>query len=355
MEIRATEDGPFAGISLEAGRYMEMQRLCAYNQTRECFLGLEVAAADLSFAALKEQLGKLALKSGEGLWMSPFRGIPDTNMRGPLDLIYLDGDCRVIEVVESFPTFHVTPSSPHAASVLALPTHSIYSSQTQPGDQLVLCAAEEMQQRLEPFSAPISAVGGVQSAVLLRGNPLWSGGPGVVEVEDDEQNDRSRRFPLKTAKIYEMSLAEPGEDGIRPPKSWLERWWSPDPRKAPEKRKSSREGGEGLAAYYWTGAAPAAHNIKDIGSSGLYVITEERWYPGTLVMMTLQKTSDGEESVEKSLSVHCRAVRWGNDGVGLQFIPRDDPAARKGTNEVVNGASRKDLEQFLEQFRNGEM
>jgi hypothetical protein len=36
---------------------MELQRLCAYNQTRECFLGLEVAAADLSYAGLKELLG----------------------------------------------------------------------------------------------------------------------------------------------------------------------------------------------------------------------------------------------------------------------------------------------------------
>jgi hypothetical protein len=104
---------------------METHRLCAYNQTRECFLGLEVASVDISFAELKTLLGKLALKSGEGLWMTPFRGIPETNMRSPLDLIYLDEDCRVIEVVESFPTFHVTPSSPQAVSVLALPTHSI--------------------------------------------------------------------------------------------------------------------------------------------------------------------------------------------------------------------------------------
>ena len=120
---------------------MESRRLCAYNQTRECFLGLEVEEADLSFASLKDLLGKLALKSGEGLWMVPFKGIPETNMRVPLDLLYLDEDCRVIEVVESFPTFHVTSTSPEAASVLALATHSIYSSQTQPGDQLVLCVA----------------------------------------------------------------------------------------------------------------------------------------------------------------------------------------------------------------------
>ncbi|MGA9072347.1 MAG: DUF192 domain-containing protein, partial [Terracidiphilus sp.] len=163
---------------------MELQRLCAYNQTRECFLGLEVAAADVSFAALKDLLGRLTLKSGEGLWISPFRGIPDTNMRIPLDLIYLDEDCRAIEIVESFPTFHATTSIPNAASVLALPTHSIYSSQTQAGDQLVLCAAEEMQHSLERFSSTSSTISSVQSAVLLRGKPLWSGGPGVVELED---------------------------------------------------------------------------------------------------------------------------------------------------------------------------
>ncbi|MFZ1083819.1 MAG: hypothetical protein WAN35_02500 [Terracidiphilus sp.] len=333
-----------------------MQRLCAYNQTRECFLGLEVAATDVSFAALKEQLGRLALKSGEGLWMSPFRGIPDTNMRVPLDLIYLDADCRVIEVVESFPTFHATPSSPPPASVLALPTHSIYSSQTQSGDQLVLCAAEEMQYRLERFSSTSSTISSVQSAVLLRGKPLWSGGPGVVELEERSIGEPSEKDSLKkgrpkTAKIYEMSLAEPGTEDLHPPKSWLERWWSPDPRKAPEKRKSPRDGASGLAAYYWTGAAPAAHNVKDIGASGLYVVTEERWYPGTLILMTLQKSHDGEAQVEKSVSVHCRAVRWGNDGVGLQFVPKDDPAARKGLNELVNGVNKKELDQFLEQFR----
>jgi hypothetical protein len=350
-------NGPVVCFSLEARGYMELQRFCAYNQTRECFLGLEVAAADISFAALKEQLGKLALKSGEGLWMSPFRGIPDTNIRVPLDLIYLDRDCRVIEVVESFPTFHVDPASPHAASVLALPTHSIYSSQTQPGDQLVLCAAEEMQDRLEHFSSTNSTVSSVQSAVILREKPLWSGGPGVVELEERAEKsyaerDPSERTSPKTAKLYEMSLADPGMETLPPPRSWLERWWSPDPRKAPEQRKSPRDASSGLAAYYWTGAAPSAHNVKDISSSGLYVITEERWYPGTLVLMTLQRASDSEANIERSISVHSRAVRWGNDGVGLQFVPKDDPIARKGLNELVNGISKKDLDQFLEQLRN---
>jgi hypothetical protein len=35
-----------------------------------------------------------------------------------------------------------------ASSVLELPTHTIYTSQTQPGDQLVICVAEEMESRI---------------------------------------------------------------------------------------------------------------------------------------------------------------------------------------------------------------
>jgi hypothetical protein len=329
---------------------MELRRLCAYNQTRECFLGLEVASADLSFAGLQDVLGKLSFKSGEGLWMSPFRGIPEKNMRVPLDLIYLDDDCRVIEVVESFPTFRVSAGSPEAASVLALPTHSIYSSQTQPGDQLVLCVAEEMQHRLERFSNPSGGTVGVQGAVLLRGKPLWSDGPGVAEVNDPGKED----VP-DAGEVYEMDLAEPDTESEdeKPPKNWLERWWSPDPRKAPELRKSLREAAPDLAAYYWTGGAPKAHSVRDISSLGLYVVTEERWYPGTLILMTLQELENGTEIVEHSVSVHSRAVRWGNDGVGLQFIPQDSMPAIKGLNPLAHGVDKKELERFLERIRKG--
>jgi hypothetical protein len=327
---------------------MESRRLCAYNQTRECFLGLEVAAVDLASSELKTLLRKLALKSGEGLWMSPFRGLPDTDMRAPLDLIYLDVDCRVIEVVESFPTFHATPMGPRAASVLALPIHSIYSSQTQSGDQLVLCVAEEMQGRLERITSAGVAAGGVQSAVLLREKPLWSGGPGVAELEDRSSEERPN-----SEQAYEMELIEPGMKYVKPPKNWLKRWWFPDPRAAPDLRNAPRESPLGLAAYYWTGAAPSAHSIKDISPTGLYVVTEERWYPGTLILMTLKAAGDGDNGSEHAIAVHSRAVRWGNDGVGLQFIPQDAPAARNGLNPLVNGANKMELEQFLERLRTG--
>jgi hypothetical protein len=322
---------------------MESRKLCAYNQTRECFLGLEVVEADVSFERLGDILANLALQSGEGLWMSPFRGIPDQGISGPLDLVYLDGECRVLEVVESFPTFRGTPLTPQAASVLALPTHSIYSSQTQAGDQLMLCTAEEMERRLERVSsAPAPAV--VQSAVLLREKPLWSGGPGLLQLKDRSSEERPEKQPT-----HEMRLVEPGMKEARPPKSWLERWWSPDPRKAP------RMDAPGLAAYYWTGAAPQARDIKDISNTGLYVVTEERWYPGTLVLMTLQRTDSGEEKAERSISVHSRAVRWGNDGVGLQFILKNPapPGQAKGAGGDV--VDKRELEKFLGELKRGKI
>lgn len=331
----ATDDSPGAAEPLELRKY------CAYNQTRECFLGLEVRAADLSVAHSKDRIATLALKSGEGLWMVPFRGIPETGMRSPIDLIFLDEHSRVIEVVESFPVCAAS-SRLRATSVLALPIHSIYSSQTQPGDQLVVCVAEEMKSNLERFSNSSGSAVAVDGVAVLREIPLWSGGPGLLQLED-----RSAEEIPKSPEIHEIGLIEPGTKSHRPPRSWLERWWSPDPRKAP------REPAPGLAAYYWNGAAPNAHNIKDISSSGLYVVTEERWYPGTLVMMTLQRGAASEANSERSISVHSRAVRWGADGVGLQFVLAKTNNVNAGLSGAVDGVDKKELDRFLQRLRMG--
>jgi hypothetical protein len=167
----------------------------------------------------------------------------------------------------------------------------------------------------------------------------------VAELEDLSTRERPKSSPPK-----EIGLSQSKTEIVSQPKSWLERWWSSGSRKAPELRKAPREPMPSLAAYYWTGAAPKAHSVRDISSTGLYVVTEERWYPGTLILMTLQETDGGEDSAERSISVHSRAVRWGNDGVGLQFIPQDTPEARKGLSELKHGVEKKVLEQFLERL-----
>jgi hypothetical protein len=335
-----------AGQPPGAGGNMESRKLCAYNQTRECFLGLEVNLADFTYADLKERVNALALKSGQGLWLNPFKGLPEVGLRVVLDLMYLDDDCRVTEVIESVPSFHVNATSPSPTSVLALPAHSIYFSQTQPGDQLVVCKAEEMEQRLAHIDNAGTAAKAnatstiVHSAALLRKNPLWSGGPGLLELED-----RSGEENPAHEKPHVMGLIQPGVKAMKPPKTWLERWWSPDPRKAP------RETADGMAAYYWTGGPADAHPIRDVSATGLYVVTEERWYPGTLVLMTLQIMDGVEETEERSITVHSRAVRWGNDGVGLQFVLARNQDGRSQGGPIVKPTDRKELDRFLHRLR----
>jgi hypothetical protein len=121
-----------------------------------------------------------------------------------------------------------------------------------------------------------------------------------------------------------------------------------------ERRQGDRQSAPGLAAYYWNGAAPIEHGIRDISSTGLFLVTEERWYPGTLVMMTLQtrKTrSDSDEEADHSVSVQSKSVRWGSDGVGLEFVLPDAKDPRRGQNLLQDGADRRGLEKFLQGFK----
>ncbi len=127
---------------------MERKTYCVYNLTRECFLSLNVKAADTVFARLKGFIGRFKLRSDEGIWVVPSRGVHTLGLLFPLDLIYLDENYRVIHLVEYFPSFRIGPIKTQAESVLELPTHTIYSSHTQPGDQLVVCVADELQQKI---------------------------------------------------------------------------------------------------------------------------------------------------------------------------------------------------------------
>jgi uncharacterized protein len=132
----------------QAGGEMKRRTYCVYNKTRECFISLGVTPADTTLARLKGLIGRTRLKFDDGVWVVPSQGIHTLGVLFPLDLMYLDSNNRVLHLIEHFPPFRVAPLRAHAASVLELPTHTIYSSQTQMGDQLLICAAEEMEQHL---------------------------------------------------------------------------------------------------------------------------------------------------------------------------------------------------------------
>jgi uncharacterized membrane protein (UPF0127 family) len=129
------------------------RRYCVFNKTRESFLSLNVAAADTHLSRLRGLAGRFRLKSDEGIWVNPSQGVHTIGVLFAIDLIYLDADFRVIHLVESFGTFRIGPVRANCYSVLELPTRTIYSSQTQVGDELLICSAEEMERYLKENDA----------------------------------------------------------------------------------------------------------------------------------------------------------------------------------------------------------
>jgi uncharacterized membrane protein (UPF0127 family) len=97
---------------------------------------------------LKGLVGKLRLKGDEGIWVVPSQGVHTIGVLFSVDLIYLDVDDRVIHLEESFGTFRIGPVRKNCASVLELPTRTIYSSQTHVGDQLLIRPPEAMEEFL---------------------------------------------------------------------------------------------------------------------------------------------------------------------------------------------------------------
>jgi hypothetical protein len=87
-----------------------------------------------------------------------------------------------------------------------------------------------------------------------------------------------------------------------------------------EDRAAPRLVDPGLVAYFFTGGAPRPNTVKNISVTGFYMITEERWLPGTIIRITLQIMGSSGENPHETITVHSRVVRWGADGGGFEFV-----------------------------------
>jgi uncharacterized membrane protein (UPF0127 family) len=313
---------------------MESRKYCVYNQTRESFLSLSVTVAESAAKQLKALLENFSISADTGLWLSPFRGVPATKGLVPVDLIYLDEDNRVIQTVESFPNHAIEPTREQPASALILSARTIFATQTQPGDELLICLADEMEERLGSASSRSfspngsGTVGSAQTAVME---------PAV---------QRASELEMAHQRLVEKESAE--AEAAATNTSWFIRflrWLSTD------RRASKRHPLPGLVAYYWTGGAPQAFHIADISTVGLYLLTDERWFPGTMILMTLQRTNTDGDDPDDFISVLTKVIRWGADGVGLSFVPSNTVDLNTGQSLPESGVGKKALTRFIQRVQ----
>lgn len=112
-----------------------------------------------------------------------------------------------------------------------------------------------------------------------------------------------------------------------------------------ERRKAERRVVPGLVAYYWDGGPPTPHAVREISLTGMYLLTVERWYVGTVVVMRLQQMEATDDDPDQSIAVHARAVRWGDDGVGMAFLPQDNNPYQNGNGG--SGRDSKSIKRFV--------
>lgn len=366
----------------------------AYNQARRRFLCANVEATDSSATSLDARLPDLTPGSGRGLWIVPIQNISATSVGAPLDLIYLDRNCVVLDAVESFPISQATAAIGSATSVLALPAQTIGSTGTERGDQLFVCVAEEMKLRLQQASDPnaetrsgqSSSQNGAETSDRLnqravgnvlpwvdRSNPKASSeiAPALPEVAPPVAAPSAAALPVAAPAVSAPPAApDPPQPVAASPApsnpeqapaprwkakasgSWLQRLLAPEPA---DPRNAPRTALPWLVAYFFTGARPIAHGIRDISATGVFVFTDERWYPGTVVRMTL--TDQRNPTKDQSFTINAEVMRSADDGVGFQFVLKDGRASRhasaSGVDCQAQGVFRAELDAFLLRMSQG--
>lgn len=96
------------------------------------------------------------------------------------------------------------------------------------------------------------------------------------------------------------------------------RWLYPEVYKE-ERRGSVRWPAAGLVAYHIRGESMRKLDVRNISSTGIYVLTGDRWKRGDTVLLSLQKNGMPEQRVEHRVEIEADAVRFGRDGIGLTF------------------------------------
>ncbi|HTB95968.1 MAG TPA: PilZ domain-containing protein [Terracidiphilus sp.] len=320
---------------------MGSSKCCVYNRNKGIFLSRGVAVVDTTQEPFKALIEDLAQGAHSGAWLRPFRGIPEARHLPRFDLLYLDDQDRVIKGSELFSVHEFAPFSGRVASAIVLPPGAIGESGTRAGDRLKIAPAEDLEM-----------VGWLMQAQTAKA---------TTDLSGMDATNPDGRAAAGTAKRGTEHMSASGPEGRADAggKKKLSlfgrigKWLNQEK----DQRRAERRSLPGLVAFYWTGGAPQSFELSNISLTGIYLLTDERWVIDTVLQMRLQITkpdqpqsldSENQGDPEDSIAVLAKVVRWGVDGVGLQFVFK--LAGPKGSDVGLHGSG-TDLQVLLNFLR----
>lgn len=116
----------------------------AFNRTRSSFLATRLRFAQTHWSRFSGLMCVSAqtFTPGQGLWISPSRGIHTLAMRFPIDVVYLDPAKIVVHLERNLLPWRFAPIKMQAASVLELPVQTLHASGTEVGDLIAIAEGE---------------------------------------------------------------------------------------------------------------------------------------------------------------------------------------------------------------------
>jgi hypothetical protein len=118
---------------------------------------------------------------------------------------------------------------------------------------------------------------------------------------------------------------------------------------AAERRRAERRISPALAAYHWRGSTPRQNRVRDISATGAFLVTQDRWEPGEIIALSLQRSGPPER--DNSFTVQARAVRWDDLGVAISFVLPAGADLRLWQSPLKSAAEQNEPEDILREFR----
>jgi hypothetical protein len=335
--VHAAQTEPFSAEieCSQAGRTVRPSKVCICNLTRRSMISLDMSVVDTVVEPLKTLVDDLSHVPSSGFWLTPFRGLPLTNGLERFDVIFLDDNYKIAECAEHFAVAESGSFRGEHASALVVPSRTISLSHVGVGDQLRICSPDLRASALTDPSCSIASTTEAEPDKSRQLGCLRDAAPPPSQRAVAPAGN-GLRLPTETGGASSLDWNHPAM------KTRFLRWLFPN-IKPPDRRRAPRIPTPELIAFHWAGGEPKAHKLGDVSSSGFYLLTNERWLPGTRIAMTLQKSSCGGEDLTDWSRVESEVVRWGTDGVGFEFVEMNSAEILQG-NELEKRA----FEQFLE-------
>ena len=112
------------------------RRLLVTNESNQAVVAFSAELATGVWSRFLGLMGRRSVPTGEGLLLRPCSSVHTTLMRFPIDVVFMDGEGRVLKVAANLRPYWVALGGRHVRQALELPAGTASRVEIHVGDRL---------------------------------------------------------------------------------------------------------------------------------------------------------------------------------------------------------------------------